>query len=238
MRLPEALGAIVALVVGAVLAAFLLTSALGEQPALPSPVPPTLPALPTLAVSSAPPSTAPSAPATPSATLVVGQIAPPLEVTLLDGSVMNTSDFSGTPMWVHFMATWTPQSPAELAMMQGYAKQLGDQMNELVVDVGEDSQTVKAFMKAQKFNLPVGVDQDGSAAASWGALALPVHYFIDADGVVQQIVYGGAPPEIFIQAITVVVPDFSAEAPAPRPSIPLTLPSDTPVPQDTPSPAQ
>ena len=221
MRLPEIFGVLGALVVGAVLAVFLLTSALGEQPALPTPVPATLPPLPSLAVSTAPSSAPSGAPisGTPGTTLVIGQTAPPLEVTLLDGSVMNTEDFKGVPMWVHFMTTWTTQTPDELAMMQDYSKMLGDEMNELVIDVGEDPQTVKTFMKDQKFTLPVGVDQDGAAQAAWGAYALPVHFFLDADGVVQEIVYGGAPADIFIQAITDLVPDFSAEAPTAKPII-------------------
>ncbi len=240
MRLPEILGVIGALVVGAVLAVFLLTSALGEQPALPTPVPPSLPPLPTLAASSPTssggPSSSPISVATPAAPLATGEVAPPLEVTLLDGSVMNTSDFSGTPMWVYFTTTWSPQTPTELAMMTEYSKLLGDQMNELVIDVGEDPATVKAFMKDQKFTLPVAVDEDGTAQAAWGAYALPVHFFLDGDGVVQQIVYGGAPPEIFIQAITVVVPDFSAQLPTPKPSVPVDQPTDTPGPAETASP--
>jgi len=242
MRLPEVLGAIGALVVGAVLAAFLLTSALGEQPALPSPVPPSIPPLPTLAHVSLPPTILPSSvplsSGTPVVGLAVGQKAPPLQVTLLDGSVMNTSDFQGTPMWINFMATWCPQCRDELPMMEDYATQLGTEMNVLVVDVGEEQKTVKDFMKSLKFNLTVGVDPDGTAQQQWGAYALPVHYWLDADGIVRNIVYGGAPPEIFIQAITDVVPDFSAEAPTGRPSLPLELPSETPVPAETPSPAQ
>jgi peroxiredoxin len=168
--------------------------------------------------------------------LVVGQQAPPLEVTLLDGSKMNTADFAGKPMWISFTATWCPQCTTELPMMEDYAKLLGDQMTILVVDVGEDHDKVKSFMKSLEFDLPVGVDEDGRVAASWGAYALPVHYMIDEDGTVEQIVYGGAPPDIFIQAITVVVPDFSAVAPTPMPSLPFTLPPDTPVPAETSSP--
>src|SRR3954452_14833412 len=123
MRLPEVLGALGALVVGAVLAVFLLSTALGEQPALPSLVPPSLPPLPTLAVVSHPPSSSPTgAPlASPVVGLALGDKAPPLEATLLDGSVMNTQDFVGTPMWINFMATWCPQCPNELPMMTDYA---------------------------------------------------------------------------------------------------------------------
>jgi peroxiredoxin len=242
MRLPEVLGVIGALVVGAVLAAFLLSSALGEQPALPTPVPPSLAPLPSLARVSLPPATAPASgplgSTTPGAALVVGQKAPALEVTLLDGSTMNTDDFLGKPMWISFMTTWTPQTPAELQMMSDYAGLLGDQMNELVIDVGEDPQTVKSFIKAQKFDLPVGVDSLGIAQSAWGAYALPVHYLLDETGIVQDIVYGGAPPAIFIQAITDVAPDFSAEAPTPVPSLVFTLPPDTPPPAGSPTPAQ
>ena len=237
MRLPEMLGALGALVVGAVLAVFLLTSALGEQPALPTPALPTLPVLPTL-VAAASPSPLPSGLAgTPAAPLATGQPAPPLEVKLLDGSVMNTSDFAGVPMWVYFTTTWTPQTPAELAMMQDYAKLLGQEMNVLVIDVGEDQQTVQSFMKAQKFNnIPVGIDQDGTAQAAWGAYGLPVSYFIGTDGTVQGVVYGGAPADIYIQAITDLVPDFSAEAPTAKP--PPIIPSESPASQETASPAQ
>src|SRR3954447_2522168 len=132
MRLPEVLGALGALVVGAVIAVFLLTSALGEQPALPTPAQPSIPPLPTLArVSLAPtlaPPSVPVASGTPVVGLAVGDQAPPLEVTLLDGSTMNTKDFLGKPMWINFMATWCPQCRDELPMMKDYANQLGNEM--------------------------------------------------------------------------------------------------------------
>jgi thiol-disulfide isomerase/thioredoxin len=238
MRLPEILGVLGALVVGAVLAVFLLSSALGEQPALPTPVPPTLAAVPSTGPASLPPSASPGVAQTPAAALVVGQPAPPLEVTLLDGSTMNTADFAGKPMWINFMATWCPQCQTELPMMEEYSKLLDDSMTVLVVDVGEDRDTVKSFMKSVDFDLDVGVDEDLSVARSWGVYALPVHFMIDEQGIVQQIVYGGAPPDIFIQAITAVVPDFSAVAPTPVPSELFTLPPDTPAPAESASPAQ
>jgi thiol-disulfide isomerase/thioredoxin len=238
MRLPDVLGVFGALVVGAVLAVFLLFTALGEQPALPSPARPTIPPLPTLARVSLPPSVEPSgaplASTTPAIGLAIGDKAPDLEVTLLDGSVMNTGDFIGTPMWINFMATWCPQCRDELPMMQRYAKLLDGDMNILIVDVGEDRQTVKSFVRDLGVDLPVAADDTGTAQRDWGAYALPVHYWLDEQGIVRSIVYGGAPEEIFIEAITVVVPDFSAEAP--RPSVVIPVPSDAPVPSDTPAP--
>jgi hypothetical protein len=79
-----------------------------------------------------------------------------------------------------------------------------------VVDVGEQRSVVRDFMRAIDVDLTVGLDHDGSIQAQWAANALPIHYMLDADGVVRQIVYGGAPEETFIQAVTVLVPEFSA----------------------------
>jgi thiol-disulfide isomerase/thioredoxin len=155
------------------------------------------------------PSIEPSASATAEVGLEIGQRAPDFEVTLTDGSVMNTADFNG-PMWINFMATWCPQCVDELPMMQRYQRQLEGQMTLLLVDVGEDRETVREFVRSLDVDLPVGVD-DGIVQSQWGAYALPVHYWLDGEGIVREIVYGGAPPEIFLQAITAVVPEFSAE---------------------------
>lgn len=216
MRLPDILGVLGALVVGGLLMVLLLASAIGEPPALPTPVPPTIPALPTptpgptlTAVPSAapPPFTSPA----PSEGVGIGQRAPAIEVPLLDGSIINTADFAGQPMWINFMATWCPQCIDELPMMERYQTQLTDQMTILVVDVAEEREIVEAFVEALDVGLTVGLDEDGAVQDEWGAYALPVHFWLDADGIVREIVFGGAPPEIFIQAITAVVPEFSAE---------------------------
>lgn len=210
MRLPDYLGVLGALIVGGILTIVLLMGSLGTAPGLPTRPPVSVPPLlvtPSGSVSL--PSAVPSGTSNGSA-LVIGQVAPPLRVTLTDGSLMDLSDFAGQPIWINFMATWCPQCTTELPMMARFQGQLKDQMTILVVDVGEDRSTVKDFLKGLNVDLTVGVDHDGSLQRAWGAMALPIHYWIDADGVVQQVVYGGAPEQTFIEAITALVPDFSA----------------------------
>jgi thiol-disulfide isomerase/thioredoxin len=227
MRLPDVLGVLGALVVGGLLMVLLIASALGEQPALPTQPPPTIPPLPTLVAASPAPSAAPSAAPSPTVQsgVAIGQRAPAIEVRLLDGSLMDTDDFAGQPLWVNFMATWCPQCQDELPMMRRYSRQLEGLMTVLVIDVGEDAQTVRAFMEALEVDqLPTGVDEDGSIQAEWGAYALPVHFMLDEQGIVREVVYGGAPPEIFVDAVTAVVPEFVVEG--------------TPVPVGTPEPEE
>jgi len=217
MRLPDVLGVVAALVVGGILTILLLASAVAAPPALPTPVPPSIPVLPT--ATPAPdrtllPTPPPGQTAGPS--VAIGQPAPPLQVTLTDGSLLDTADYAGHPMWINFMATWCPQCVDELPLMQRYQHDYQDQMNIFVIDVGEDRQTVKQFMQDLAIDLPVGVDEDGTAQAAWGTYALPVHIFIDADGIVQDIVYGGAPLEVWDESIAKIVPDF----------VPPTLPAE------------
>ena len=209
MRLPDLLGVVAALVVGGVLTVLLLASAVAAPPALPTPVPPSIPPLPTptqAAQRSLTPTAEPGATAGPA--IAIGQPAPPLQVTLTDGSLLDSADYEGTPMWVNFMATWCPQCIDELPLMERYQTDYADYMNIFVVDTGEDADTVAAFMDELEVTLPVGVDEDGSVQALWGTYALPVHVFIDADGIVQDIVYGGAPLEVWDAAIAKIVPDF------------------------------
>jgi thiol-disulfide isomerase/thioredoxin len=209
MRLPDYLGVLGALIVGGILTIVLLMGSLGTAPGLPTRPPVSAPPIPTPSGNVSLPSAVPSGTSNGSA-LAIGQVAPPLRVTLTDGSLMDLSDFAGQPIWVNFMATWCPQCTTELPMMEQFQGKLTDQMTILVVDVGEDRSTVKDFMNGLNVDLTVGVDPDGSVQRSWGAMALPIHYWIDADGVVQQIVYGGAPEQTFIEAITALVPEFSA----------------------------
>jgi thiol-disulfide isomerase/thioredoxin len=214
MRLPDYLGVIGALIVGGMLTVLLLASTLGTPAPLATRPTVTIPPLPTQSGNGSLPSPLPTVtPIGPDGSgsgTAIGQIAPNIRVTLTDGSLMDTADFGDLPIWINFMATWCPQCATELPMMERFERDLKDQMTILVIDVGEDRQVVREFMRSIDVDLTVGLDRDGLIQAQWAANALPVHYMVDVDGVVRQIVYGGAPEEVFIQAVTVLVPEFSA----------------------------
>ena len=218
MRLPDVLGVLGALVVGGLLTVLLLASAVSAPPAQPTQVPPTIPPLPTAtpaAVVSARPTIEPGETATAGHIVDVDSPAPPLQVTLTDGSLFDAADYEGTPLWINFTTTWLPQTEEELPLMARYQRDLGDSLQILVVDVGEERDVVRPFMRDLDIELPVGLDRDSSAQAAWGAYALPVHVFIDAEGIVRDVVYGGAPIEVWDEAIALIVPDFVPTASVP-----------------------
>jgi len=166
----------------------------------PSPLPTTSPG----------PSPSPS-PGDPQVGVAVGDIAPPLRLAQLGGAEVDTEALRGQPLWVNFMATWCPPCREELPIMDRLQRDLGDRMTIIVVDVEEDADTVASFFNSLEVALPVALDEDGRAQEAWNAVALPVHYWIDEEGRVAGVLYGGAGPEQFIEGIETVLPDAGVE---------------------------
>jgi cytochrome c biogenesis protein CcmG, thiol:disulfide interchange protein DsbE len=216
MKLSVVLGAATALLVGVLALAGVLSTLSARQPTVPvAPTPTIIPGefglytpppteVPTPAVSpdaSAEPQPGQSA----SVGTQVGQLAPALELPHLAGGTLSSAAVEG-PLWINFMATWCPSCQHELPMMQRVQLR-NEELEIILVDVAEDGDTVLNFMLDLGVDLPVALDEDGAASRQWGAFALPVHYFIDADGIVQEVIFGGAPQEVIDAAIRTILPD-------------------------------
>lgn len=210
-----------ALAVGALAIAALLGLAVSDPPSAPTPTAPTPPPI-------AQPSGAPTDSPVPSATagspspggtpsgdpseppdegVGLGDVAPRIELPALGGGTFDTAQYAGRPVWINFMATWCPQCVDELPMMELMQEQLGESMQILIVDVGEDEELVADFIEGLGVTLPVGIDREGEIQREWGAWVLPQHIWLDEEGVIRSIVYGGAPRSVFVDSVVNLVPD-------------------------------
>jgi thiol-disulfide isomerase/thioredoxin len=228
MRFPIVIGVLAGLVIGFVALAGLVNM-IGEQVrvAPPTPVTPTAPPFETPAPTAAAAAPSPAqSPATASPTaaasppnlsteppemVAIGQRAPRIRLAQLNGGEVDTRDYRGRPMWINFMATWCPQCRDELPMMQTLQTQLEEEMTILLVDVDEDEETVAQFLDSLNVDLLTALDEDAVMQQQWGAYALPIHFWIDEQGVIQSILYGGAPRDLFIESLRTVVPDAEIE---------------------------
>jgi thiol-disulfide isomerase/thioredoxin len=218
MRSPVLLGAALALIVGA-LAVFAVIGLISAQPTRTPPPPTHTPGTGSLGLYTPPPTPTPTPVPTPtlsgqpSATIgtQVGNLAPRLVLPHLAGGELDTANAAGTPLWINFMASWCPPCREELPMMQGIQLQLEDELEIVLVDVGEPEDVVFDFMVDVGVDLSTGLDIDQQAQQAWGAFALPVHFFIDADGIVREVIYGGAPREVFEQALQQIVPEATIQ---------------------------
>ncbi len=171
--------------------------------AAPSVAPPSVPA------SDAPPPPASTQPSVSSAAEAfgIGKPAPSLVLPLAGGGTVDLADYRGKPVWVNFMATWCPSCVDELPSMAGFQARYEDTgLAVLAVDVREDEAAVTAFLEDVGVELPVGLDNDGKASAAWGAIALPVHYWIDAAGIVRDGALGGIGPDVMAKGLGTILP--------------------------------
>lgn len=173
------------------------------QPSLsPSPSPSESPIAPSPDAS---PSRAPSASG--GSAFHVGEPAPPLRVPQVGGGTIDLAGLRGKPVWVNFMATWCPPCQDEFPLMNGFAARYAeDGLVVLAIDVEEEEGAVAAFAQSLSATFPLGLDTTGEVAEAWDALALPVHFWIDAEGIIRDGSLGGIGPDIMAQGLQSVMP--------------------------------
>jgi hypothetical protein len=57
----------------------------------------------------------------------------------------------------------------------------------------------------------VGLDPDGTAASDWGVLVPPIHFWVDAEGIIRDGALGGIGPDIMATALERVMPGVDVE---------------------------
>jgi len=202
------------LLVGIAVAVALLVGvvALAPEPVTPTPALPVAstpvsspgPTAPTPRSSAAGPSAAPTASG--SSPFHVGETAPPLVVPQVGGGSIDLVALRGKPVWVNFMATWCPPCQDEIPLMNGFAARYADaDLVVLVIDVKEEEGIVASFAQNLGTTLPLGLDLDGRTAETWDAIALPVHFWIDADGIVRDGALGGIGPDVMAQGLRTIL---------------------------------
>jgi cytochrome c biogenesis protein CcmG, thiol:disulfide interchange protein DsbE len=153
---------------------------------------------------SAGPSTDPSSAA---AHFHVGEPAPALVVPQVGGGTIDLTSLRGKPVWVNFMGTYCPPCRDEFPLMSGYASRLADEdLVVIAVDVKEDEGVAAAFAESLGATFPLGLDADGSVAARWDAVALPVHFWIDREGIIRDGALGGIGPDVMSAGLRKILP--------------------------------
>jgi cytochrome c biogenesis protein CcmG, thiol:disulfide interchange protein DsbE len=137
----------------------------------------------------------------------VGEVAPALSVPQVGGGTIDITNLRGKPVWVNFMATNCPPCIDEFPLMNGFAARYGDKgLVILAIDVKEEEGLVAGFSDQLSATFPLGLDLDGSAQQRWGALALPVHFWIDKDGIIRDGALGGIGPDIMARGLSAIMP--------------------------------
>jgi len=99
-----------------------------------------------------------------------------------DGRVLALSELKGRPVVLNVWASWCPPCRRELPLLLEYARRY-PQVAFVFVDNGESPETVRAFLKRSRLQLPrLAIDTEGRLVRRLRVVALPTTVFFDAEG--------------------------------------------------------
>ncbi len=117
--------------------------------------------------------------------------APALRLPDLQGKQVDLATLRGRVVLVNFWATWCPPCVEEIPSLQRlYARLQPRGLEILAVDVGEDADTMGAFLADKPVAFPVLMDSQAEALKRWGVYAFPTTLVLDRAHRIRYAVFG------------------------------------------------
>lgn len=140
----------------------------------------------------------------PPARPIAGFPAPDFELNSLDGPKVSLSSFRGQPVVLNFWATWCSPCRHEIPFLQDIAMDpdwLDRGLEMVAVDIQESEGDVRQFMEANGMTYRVLLDRSGAVASLYNIRGIPTTFFIDKDGIIQNVKVGTFQTKQEIEAI-------------------------------------
>ena len=116
---------------------------------------------------------------------------PPLALPGFEGPGWSLAAARGKPVLLNFWASWCEPCRAEMPSLELLATR-HERAGLVVLSVNykEPVATIRRFLEALPFSLPILLDSDGEAAAAWTPRVFPTTVLIDRSGAPQHSVIG------------------------------------------------
>ena len=132
----------------------------------------------------------------------VSFLAPDFNLQNIDGDTILLSDLRGQAVLLNFWGSWCPPCKEEMPAMQKVYQDYQDQgFSILAVNAAFQEQpgAVTEFLFENAFDFTVLLDTEGVVSQQYQVHAFPTSYFIDSDGIIQEIVIGGPMAEALLR---------------------------------------
>lgn len=118
---------------------------------------------------------------------------PYFDLPNLSGERIKLSSYIDKPFVIIFWATWNVESANQLKIIDEYllSEEKKDKLVPIIsINNQEEESLVKSFIKRGDYEVPVGLDVNGSMGEDFKLRSLPVSFFIDRDGVIREVYAG------------------------------------------------
>ena len=121
----------------------------------------------------------------------VGEPAPPIVATTLEGEPFDLADLRGRPVVVNFWGPSCVPCREEMPLLADKAEQHADDGFAIVgVLMNDPVEPAIAFEDQYGSTWPTVEDPDGAIKTAYRVVARPTSYFVDAEGIVRSIQQG------------------------------------------------
>lgn len=131
-----------------------------------------------------------------------GFLAPDFSLADASGKLIRLSDLRGKPVLLNIWASWCGPCRAEMpAIQRVYQDYQPAGLEILAVNstTQDTPQNALAFTRELGLTFPVLFDHQGEAAQQYHIQSLPSTFFIDDEGVIQDVVIGGPMAEALLR---------------------------------------
>jgi thiol-disulfide isomerase/thioredoxin len=131
-----------------------------------------------------------------------GFLAPDFTLNTPDGEAVTLSKLRGQVVLVNLWATWCPPCRAEMPAIEKIYNEYKDQdFVALGVDLTyqDDPFAIMPFVQENKITFPILIEEIGDVAQKYELRSLPSSFFIDREGLIQEVVIGGPMSEALLR---------------------------------------
>lgn len=131
-----------------------------------------------------------------------GFLAPDFRLETFGRDGYTLSESRGKPVLINFWTSWCPPCRSEMPAIQKVYDEFKDQ-GFVVLAVNSTHQDnlgdAITFAQIRKLTFPILLDKDGLVGDLYEVRSLPTTFFVDPQGIIQEVVVGGPMSEALLQ---------------------------------------
>lgn len=131
-----------------------------------------------------------------------GFLAPDFSLETLDGETIILSELRGNPILLNLWASWCGPCRLEMPAMERVYQEYKDEgfiILALNVTSQDSVSAAQNFVLEHGLTFPILLDHTGSVSQLYQLKAFPSSFFIDRDGIIQEVVLGGPMAEVLLR---------------------------------------